>query len=449
MKKSRSNHDSSRPPSRPSQQRNTTSRREPARRDPPPPRSKQNYDSSYDRRSGAGSNGSRYRDSYNDRYNDRYSDRNYDGYGSDYRRDPYGQEPPRRRSSSGSNSSSRSRKSQSRRRRFPVSTVILLLLVVVLLVVLMKACISDSLGSNYKMNLDPQSIRVGETSQATVTGTVEGDKIQFTSADTSIASVDNSTGVVKANKLGTTTIAVLVNGKSVGSSTLSVVDDGSDGSPVTISSPTLSLAAGDTFTLNVNVQSDEPPLVQWSSNNETVATVSGNGTQGTVKAVSSGEAIITATVGTKFATCTVTVKAAGDVADPGGNAVTDPNADPNVDPNAITPNGNTDNTNSPNTGTGGSDSNPSEEGNGNAATPTGIKLSDSAYTLKIGGTLQLEATITPEEAASLEVTWTTSDKSIATVSNGVVLARAPGSAEITAKVGDLEAVCKIQVKDEA
>lgn len=444
MKKSRSNHDSSRPPSRPSQ-RNTTSRRDPARRDPNS-RPKQNYDSSYDRQgSSAGSNGSRYRDSYNDRYNDRYSDRNYDGYGDTYRRDPYSQEPPRRRSSS---SSSRSRKSSSRRRRFPVSTVILLLVVVVLLVVLMKSCISDGLGSNYKMSLDPQSILVGETSQATVTGTVEGDKIQFTCSDTSIASVDNTTGKIEGKKLGTTTIAVLVNGKSVGSSTLSVVKDSTGDSPVTMNMNTLSLVVGDpAFTISVNVQSDEPPLVKWSSNNETVASVSGNSTQGTITARSSGEAIITATVGTKFASCTVTVKNPDDTADPGGSPVTDPNTDPAADPNA-TPNGADGNTNTPDTGTGDGASTPSVGGDANAATPTGIKLSDSAYSLKVGGTLQLKATITPDEAATLDVAWTTSDKSIATVSNGVVLARAPGNVEITAKVGELEAVCKIQVKDE-
>ena len=43
------------------------------------------------------------------------------------------------------------------------------------------------------------------------------------------------------------------------------------------------------------------------------------------------------------------------------------------------------------------------------------------------------------------MTWTTSDASVATVSNGVVTAKKVGTATITARAGNKEATCAITV----
>ena len=79
---------------------------------------------------------------------------------------------------------------------------------------------------------------------------------------------------------------------------------------ITLNKSVLTLAAGNSDTsLTANVTpSDSTDTVVWSSNKPEVATV--DPATGKVTAVSVGEAIITATAGTKTATCTVTVTCA-------------------------------------------------------------------------------------------------------------------------------------------
>ena len=67
----------------------------------------------------------------------------------------------------------------------------------------------------------------------------------------------------------------------------------------------------------------------------------------------------------------------------------------------------------------------------NKVEPTGITLSNSNLSLSVGDTKQLTATVTPANATST-VIWTTSNSSVATVSNGKVTAVGKGTATITA-----------------
>lgn len=82
---------------------------------------------------------------------------------------------------------------------------------------------------------------------------------------------------------------------------------------------------------------------------------------------------------------------------------------------------------------------------------TGITLNKTSYTLTKGGTYTLSATVAPSNATNKTVTWTTSDKSVATVSStGKVTAVKAGTATITAKTSNGKtATCKITVKDSA
>ena len=73
-----------------------------------------------------------------------------------------------------------------------------------------------------------------------------------------------------------------------------------------------------------------------------------------------------------------------------------------------------------------------------------IKLDKSSATIYVGAATTLKAAIT---GASQTVTWSTSDKSIATVKNGVVTGVKAGTATITAKANGKTAKCKVTVKN--
>ena len=152
---------------------------------------------------------------------------------------------------------------------------------------------------------------------------------------------------------------------------------------ISLSQTSLSLTKGNTATLTATVTpSGSTDRVTWTSSNTAVATVS----NGVVTAVGNGSATITAKAGSKSATCSVTV-----------------------------------------------------------TTPaTGISLSQTSLSLTKGNTATLTATVTPSGSTD-SVTWTSSNTSVATVSNGVVTAVGNGSATITAKAGSKSATCSVTV----
>ena len=81
---------------------------------------------------------------------------------------------------------------------------------------------------------------------------------------------------------------------------------------------------------------------------------------------------------------------------------------------------------------------------------TSIKLNKTSATLYLKNTLTLKATVSPSNASNKNVTWSTSNKSVATVSSkGVVTPKKTGTVTITAKAKDgsgKKATCKITVK---
>ena len=79
-----------------------------------------------------------------------------------------------------------------------------------------------------------------------------------------------------------------------------------------------------------------------------------------------------------------------------------------------------------------------------------ITLSKTEAKREIGKTLQLAATILPENATDKTVTWTSSNESVATVdATGKVTAIAVGETVIAAKAGDQEATCTVKVTEVA
>ena len=87
---------------------------------------------------------------------------------------------------------------------------------------------------------------------------------------------------------------------------------------------------------------------------------------------------------------------------------------------------------------------------------TGITLSETAASMTVGGdALTLTATVAPAEATDKSVTWTSSDETVATVTDGVVTAVGAGTATITATAtngtadtgDDVSATCAVTVAE--
>ena len=165
---------------------------------------------------------------------------------------------------------------------------------------------------------------------------------------------------------------------------------------VTLNKSTLELIAGDTESLTATVAPSDATnkAVTWESNNTAAATVDANGK---VTAVAAGEATITVKTkdGEKTAICTVTVKAA-------------------------------------------------------TVAVTGVTLNKTELKLTTGDTETLTATVAPENATTKDVTWTTDNAAVATVTNGVVTAVKAGTATITVTTADggFTATCPVTVEAE-
>lgn len=78
---------------------------------------------------------------------------------------------------------------------------------------------------------------------------------------------------------------------------------------------------------------------------------------------------------------------------------------------------------------------------------TGVALNKTTTSIAVGATETLTAAVTPDNATNKNVTWSTSDDTIATVVNGVVTGVAAGKATITATTADgsKTATCEVTV----
>ena len=226
------------------------------------------------------------------------------------------------------------------------------------------------------------SLSIGETAQ--LTATVKPDNA--TDKNVSWTSSDESiakvdNGKVTAVKSGKATITAKCGGKIAECAVTVTVPTGS----VTLDKTTLSLAVGETAQLTATVKPDDATdkNVTWTSSDESVAKV----VNGKVTAVKSGKATITAKCGGKTAECAVIV-----------------------------------------------------------TVPTGsVTLDKTSLSLAVGETVQLTATVKPDDATDKNVTWTSSDESVAKVVNGKVTAVKSGKATITAKCGGKTAECAVTV----
>jgi len=80
---------------------------------------------------------------------------------------------------------------------------------------------------------------------------------------------------------------------------------------------------------------------------------------------------------------------------------------------------------------------------------TGISLGKTSATINIGSTQTLTPTIAPANATNKAITWSSSNTNVATISNGIVTAKAVGSTIITATTvdGGKTATCNVTVSN--
>ena len=80
---------------------------------------------------------------------------------------------------------------------------------------------------------------------------------------------------------------------------------------------------------------------------------------------------------------------------------------------------------------------------------SGVALNKKVATINVGKTVTVKATVTPANAANKTLAWTSSNRTVATVSNGVVKGVKAGRIVITAKTTDgsnISATCTVTVK---
>ena len=231
----------------------------------------------------------------------------------------------------------------------------------------------------------------GETNRlvATVSPSNATDKtISWATSNPAIVSVDKE-GNVKGVAVGTATVAAS-HGNLSDACKITVTASAVPVTSISLDKTTLALAEQDTYQLTATVKPDNATdkNVTWSTANAAIATVSDNGL---VTAVAEGTTTITAKAGDKTATCAVTVS------------------------KKVIP-------------------------------VTSVTLNKTSLALTEQETFQLAATVSPDNATDKNVTWSSSNTAIATVSdNGLVTAVAEGSMTITAKAGDKTATCTVTV----
>ena len=262
-----------------------------------------------------------------------------------------------------------------------------LLCVVLFLCALIGCTEKESTVSVSSVSLNTATIEMVEGETFSLVATVlpkdaEYDGVTWASSNASVANVNS--GTVTAIKEGTATITASAGGKS-STCTVKVSTKVVPVTSIALDKTSLSMKVGETETITATVNPDNATdkSVTWGSSDVSVATVA----DGRVTAKKSGEATITAKSSSCIAECKVTIT---------------------------------------------------------VSTET-VTLDKTTLSLAVGESVQLTATVKPDDATDKNVSWTSSDESVVKVDNGKVTAVKSGKATITARCGDKTAECAVIV----
>ncbi len=249
------------------------------------------------------------------------------------------------------------------------------------------------------VSLDRTEYEMTEGDTATLVATIKPDNatnknVSWSSSDESIATISDE-GMVTAIKAGTAVITVTTeDGNKTAECSITITSKVYPVESVSLDRTEYEMTEGDTATLVATIKPDNATNknVSWSSSDESIATVSD---EGKVTAIKAGTAVITVTTedGNKTAECSITIT---------------------------------------------SKVYPVES----------VSLDRTEYEMTEGDTATLVATIKPDNATNKNVSWSSSDESIATVSGeGMVTAIKAGTAVITVTTedGGKTAGCSITV----
>ena len=319
------------------------------------------------------------------------------------------------------------------------------------------------------LNKTEMELLIGAKEQLTATVSPDNatDKtVVWTSSDSNIATVDEN-GNVTAVAIGSATItASCGNVKAECKVTVLAIE----ATAVTLNKTEMSIFIGRASQLTATVSPDNATdkTIVWTSSNSNVATVDENGN---VTGIAIGSAIITASCGEVKAECKVSIIKKsqtitwsqkfnnikdGDKIELTATASSGLDVVYTVLEGDAVVQGNTLTLNAP----GQVRVEASQPGNDeyNAARTvvkkitvlpipaSEVSLNKAELELLIGGTEQLIATVSPDNASDKTVVWTSSDSNIVTVDeNGLVQAIAAGNAIITASCGEVKAECQVTV----
>ena len=218
------------------------------------------------------------------------------------------------------------------------------------------------------------------------------DTITFTSDNTNVATVSETGAISAGYSYGTANITAKTTSGLSSTIKVNIVKPASS---ITLNKSTLDISAGKSEKLTATISpSDSTDDIVWSSDNTNIAIVDKDGN---ITGINKGSATITAKAvyGNKAATCLVTV------ADSGVQIVE----------------------------------------------ATGVTLIPSETEITIGKTYKLKASVLPENATNKLLTWTSSNENIASVLDGIVTAKALGTATITVKTvsGGFSKDCTVTV----
>ena len=238
-------------------------------------------------------------------------------------------------------------------------------------------------------------VGIGKTKKLTATlepTNATEKSITWTSSNTAIATV-SSTGLITAKKPGTVTVTVKT--KDTGKTATANVVVVQPVSGIKLSKTNTHINVNKTETIKATIEPSDASnkKVIWTSSNTSIASVSSTGK---ITAIKSGQAIITA-------------------------ETEDGNFKSNIVVNVVVP----------------------------VVAVTSVTLDKTELVLNDKDTETLNATILPANATNQGVVWTSDNTSVVTVSEGVVTAKKPGTANITVTTndGNKVSICKVVVNE--